>query len=67
MTEILIEAYNKTTGCFETIDREAGTREDFDLADLSANDLGCMPGDVIRLVLVDEQSQELASREVQTR
>lgn len=62
MTEILTQAYNPSTGVYETIDREHGTADDLESAELTAADLGCEPGTEYRLVLVDAEDRELALR-----
>lgn len=64
MTEILTQAQNPSTGVYETIDREPGTAADLANAELSAEDLGCEPGTLYRLVLVDDEDRELDVREV---
>jgi len=62
MTEILTQAYNPATGVYETFEREPGTAADLEMADLSADDLGCEPGTLYRVVLVDDEDNELAER-----
>lgn len=64
MTQILTQAFNENTGVYETIEREPGTAADLEIAELSATDLGCEPGVLFRLVLVDGEDRELAVREV---
>lgn len=64
MNAILTQAFNDSTSCWETIEREPCTQFDFEIAELSASDLGCPSGTIHRLVLVDELGREIHSREI---
>ncbi len=56
-----------TTGAWEIIEREAGTVEDFDIAEVSARDIGGEPGQELLLCLLDDQGTELVRREITVR
>lgn len=64
ITTILVQAYVEATGVYETVDRSRGTRADFEEAELALADMGCEPGAVFRVVLVDDEGAELDAREV---
>lgn len=62
-TEYTIETdIPNSNGSWETIDREKGTRRDFDNADVSASDIGAAPGQKLRLRLVDPHSHEVLAK-----
>jgi hypothetical protein len=65
-TSIVTSARN-ATGSWEVIEREAGTVEDFDIAEVSARDIGGEPGQELLLRLMDDGGTELARREIATR
>jgi hypothetical protein len=66
ITWILIQAWNDDTQVWDTIERERGTAQMLEDADLSAGDLSCEPGTEFRLALVGEDDYEvLAERIVQ--
>lgn len=56
------------SGSWETVDRERGTRKAFDMAEVSADDIGGEPGQRLRLRLVEDDSDRtvLAERYITT-
>ena len=63
----IVTSARNATGAWEVIEREAGTAEDFDTAEVSARDIGGEPGQELLLRLMDDGGTELARREIATR
>jgi len=66
--EYVTYAHNSTTGCWEAIEREPWDGVPLDQTDLSAADLGCEPGSLFLVKLVDcTEERVLATVEVMAR